>query len=28
MPWTAEEIHRIMIDIAKSSLRIMRLIDK
>ena len=28
MPWTAEEIHRIMIDIAKSSLRIMGLIDK
>ena len=28
MPWTAEEMHRIMIDIAKSSLRIMGLIDK
>ncbi|MFH1183025.1 MAG: EcoRI family type II restriction endonuclease [Candidatus Moraniibacteriota bacterium] len=27
-PWTAEEMHRIMIDIAKSSLRIMGLIDK
>lgn len=28
MPWTAEEMHKIMIDIAKSSLRIMGLIDK
>src|SRR3989339_1397914 len=28
LPWTAEEMHRIMIDIAKSSLRIMGLIDK
>src|SRR3989304_7258126 len=27
MPWTAEEMHRIMIDIAKSSLRIIGLID-
>src|SRR3989344_4996920 len=28
MPWTAEEMHKIMIDIAKTSLRIMGLIDK
>lgn len=28
MPWTEEEMHKIMIDIAKSSLRIIGLIDK
>lgn len=28
IPWTAEEMNKIMIDIAKSSLRIMRLVDK
>ncbi len=28
IPWTAEEMHKIMTDIATTSLRIMGLIDK